>query len=91
MFRLKTALLFALVATLVLFSSLLTHGLADGGANHRSRNQNFGVSGGNVNDASRSFCCSGTMGALSRAELGHGSGDSWPNLNFSIYDLGHVV
>jgi len=26
-----------------------------------------------------------------QAELGHGSGDSWPNLNFSIYDLGHVV
>lgn len=64
MFRLKTAMVFALVATLLLFSSLLTPGLADGGANHRTRNQNFGVSGGNVNDASRSFCCSGTLGAL---------------------------
>jgi len=55
---------FALVATLLLFSSLLTPGLADGGASHRVRNQHFGVSGGNVNDASRSFCCSGTLGAL---------------------------
>ena len=64
MFRLKTAMVFALVATLLLFSSLLTPGLADGGANHRVRNQRFGVSGGNVNDASRSFCCSGTLGAL---------------------------
>src|SRR5215216_5349459 len=64
MFRLKTLLVFALVATLLLFSSLLTPGLADGGNNHRRRNQNFGVSGGNVNDASRSFCCSGTLGAL---------------------------
>ena len=64
MFRLKTAMVFALVATLLLFSSLLTPGLADGGANHRARNQRFGVSGGNVNDASRSFCCSGTLGAL---------------------------
>src|SRR5687767_16022891 len=64
MFRLKTALVFALVATLLLFSSLLTAGLADGGANHRVRNTRFGVSGGNVNDASRSFCCSGTLGAL---------------------------
>jgi hypothetical protein len=64
MFRLKTLLVFALVATLLLFSSLLTPGLADGGANHRVRNQHFGVSGGNVNDASRSFCCSGTLGAL---------------------------
>ncbi len=64
MFRLKTALVLALVATLLLFSSLLTSGLADGGANHQRRNQHFGVSGGNVNDATRSFCCSGTLGSL---------------------------
>jgi hypothetical protein len=64
MFRLKTALVLALVTTLLLFSSLLTSGLADGGANHQRRNQHFGVSGGNVNDASRSFCCSGTLGAM---------------------------
>ena len=64
MFRLKTALVFALVATLLLFSSLLTAGLADGGPNHRVRNLRFGVSGGNVNDASSRFCCSGTLGAL---------------------------
>ncbi len=37
---------------------------ADGGANHRVRNLNFGVSGGNVNDTTRRFCCSGTLGAL---------------------------
>lgn len=64
MFRVKTLLAFALVATLLLFSSLLTAGLADGGANHRVRNQHFGVSGGNVNDHSSSFCCSGTLGSL---------------------------
>ena len=64
MFRVKTLLVCALVATLLLFSSLLPSGLADGGANHRRRNQRFGVSGGNVNDASKSFCCSGTLGAL---------------------------
>ena len=64
MFRVKTLMVFALVAALALFSSLLTPGLADGGANHRVRNQNFGVSGGNVNDRSNSFCCSGTLGAL---------------------------
>ena len=64
MFRLKTALVLALVATLLLFSSLLTSGLADGGANHQVRNQHFGVSGGNVNDASTRFCCSGTLGSL---------------------------
>jgi len=42
----------------------LTPGLADSGANHQIRNMHFGVSGGNVNDASRSFCCSGTLGSL---------------------------
>ncbi|HEU4507600.1 MAG TPA: hypothetical protein VFR78_05125 [Pyrinomonadaceae bacterium] len=64
MFRVKTLLVCALVATLLLFGSLLPTGLADGGANHRVRNQRFGVSGGNVNDRSRRFCCSGTLGAL---------------------------
>ena len=64
MFRVKTLMVFALVATLALFSSLLTPGLADGGANHRVRNLHLGVSGGNVNDASNLFCCSGTLGAL---------------------------
>ncbi|HWP41642.1 MAG TPA: hypothetical protein VNO14_00305 [Blastocatellia bacterium] len=38
--------------------------LADNGANHRVRNLHFGVSGGNVNDITRRFCCSGTLGAL---------------------------
>src|SRR5215203_1387049 len=64
MIRVKTLLVCALVATLLLFSSLLPAGLADGGANHQRRNQHFGVSGGNVNDASSRFCCSGTLGAL---------------------------
>ncbi len=64
MIRVKTLLVCILVATLLLFSSLLPAGLADGGANHRVRNQRFGVSGGNVNDSTRRFCCSGTLGAL---------------------------
>jgi len=64
MFRLKTLAVFALVASLLLFSSLLTPGLADGGSNHQRRNQHLGVSGGNVDDHSNAFCCSGTLGAL---------------------------
>jgi len=64
MFRVKTLLVFALVATVSLCSSMLTPGLADGGANHQVRNQHFGVSGGNVNDHSSAFCCSGTLGSL---------------------------
>ena len=38
--------------------------LADDGPNHRVRNTHFGVSGGNVNDISKRFCCSGTLGSL---------------------------
>lgn len=52
----------ALVAAAALFSS--TPVGADNGPAHRVRNLNFGVSGGNVNDRSRSFCCSGTLGSL---------------------------
>jgi hypothetical protein len=51
----------ALAAVVVSSLGLL---LADSGANHQVRNQHFGVSGGNVNDATRSFCCSGTLGSL---------------------------
>lgn len=37
---------------------------ADGGPNHQVRNLHLGVSGGNVLDRSKTFCCSGTLGAL---------------------------
>src|SRR5215207_7787550 len=49
---------------LVCASPFTNSGMADGGANHQTRNQHLGVSGGNVNDASKAFCCSGTLGAL---------------------------
>lgn len=64
MFRFRTMLIFAFVAAILVCGSLLTPSLADGGANHRTRNLNFGVSGGNVNDITRRFCCSGTLGSL---------------------------
>lgn len=64
MFRSKAFLGCAVVVTLILSSTLLPIGLADGGPNHRVRNLRFGVSGGNVNDQTRRFCCSGTLGAL---------------------------
>ena len=34
---------------------------------YQSRNMNFGVSGGNVNDMTSTFCCSGTLGSLVHA------------------------
>jgi hypothetical protein len=43
---------------------------ADGGANHRVRNLRFGVSGGNVKDITRRFCCSGTLGSLVKDNTG---------------------
>src|SRR5512145_3526340 len=58
--------LLIIVAFTLLVSSptLVNKGLADNGPQHRVRNLNFGVSGGNVNDTTRRFCCSGTLGAL---------------------------
>ncbi|HEX7957710.1 MAG TPA: hypothetical protein VF508_12240 [Pyrinomonadaceae bacterium] len=65
MFKRKRFLVAATLTLAVLCSALLTApGFADGGANHQKRNMNFGVSGGNVNDRSRLYCCSGTLGAL---------------------------
>ena len=37
---------------------------ADGGPNHQQPSDQFGTSGGNINDITRRFCCSGTLGAL---------------------------
>jgi hypothetical protein len=31
---------------------------------YQTRNMHFGVSGGNVNDITHAFCCSGTLGSL---------------------------
>src|SRR5262249_213418 len=58
--------LLILVAFILLLSSpkLIGKGSADGGANHQGRNMHFGVSGGNVNDITRRFCCSGTLGSV---------------------------
>src|SRR4030095_7347225 len=33
-------------------------------AQYQTRNMHFGVSGGNINDITRQFCCSGTLGSL---------------------------
>ncbi|HWQ55391.1 MAG TPA: hypothetical protein VN442_17020 [Bryobacteraceae bacterium] len=50
-----------------LLAGSLTFGTAwadDNIAEHQTRNLNFGVSGGNINDISKAYCCSGTLGAL---------------------------
>ena len=51
----------------VLIASTAAWGIADGGKSHQvvqPRPISLGTSGGNVNDKTRSFCCSGTLGAL---------------------------
>jgi hypothetical protein len=63
--RLGIRLLIIVAFTLFLSSPrIISKGSADGGANHQGRNTHFGVSGGNVNDITKRFCCSGTLGAL---------------------------
>ena len=64
MLRPRPFLILTAVLAAVALSSFLIPTLADGGANHRVRNLNLGVSGGNVNDRSSRFCCSGTLGSL---------------------------
>ena len=64
MVRLRTFLIAAAVVTFVVGGSLIPLGSADNGAQHRVRNLKLGVSGGNVNDITKRFCCSGTLGAL---------------------------
>lgn len=64
MVRLRNLVIVLSVVAFLICGSLIPLGLADGGANHRRRNLKFGVSGGNVNDITKRFCCSGTLGAL---------------------------
>jgi hypothetical protein len=64
MVRFRNFLIALFVVAFLICGSLLTPGLADNGPEHRVRNLNFGVSGGNVNDITKRFCCSGTLGAL---------------------------
>lgn len=61
--RVRTCLIVFTVLGIVIAGSLAPS-LADNGPNHRVRNLRFGVSGGNVNDRTSRFCCSGTLGAL---------------------------
>ncbi|HEX8070906.1 MAG TPA: hypothetical protein VF546_13200 [Pyrinomonadaceae bacterium] len=65
MIKLRTCLLVCAVTACLVGASLFSApGRADGGANHQVLNNNYGVSGGNINDISRRFCCSGTLGSL---------------------------
>ncbi|MFL6209404.1 MAG: hypothetical protein ACJ74W_11170 [Pyrinomonadaceae bacterium] len=71
MSKLRTYLLVCAVLTCLVGAALVVSpSRADGGANHQVLNNNYGVSGGNVNDISRRFCCSGTLGSLVKDSTG---------------------
>jgi hypothetical protein len=57
----KTRLLVSFVSTAALVCAPLFVQAANP---YQTRNTNYGVSGGNVNDISSAFCCSGTLGSL---------------------------
>lgn len=55
------------ISAALLFVAMPWDALADNGPDHRLTQTGaieLGTSGGNVNDSSRRFCCSGTLGAL---------------------------
>src|SRR5215831_19309673 len=62
--RIRRIVLFGLSCTLLFSIGLV---LADSGPNHEIKQAlpiSLGTSGGNVNDITRRFCCSGTLGAV---------------------------
>jgi hypothetical protein len=59
MFKTKLYFLASILVTALVCSPLLGQGDP-----YRTRNPHFGVSGGNINDITRVFCCSGTLGSL---------------------------
>jgi len=64
MFKSKTRLLASIIGTAAILGAPL---LVQAANPYQSRNMHFGVSGGNVNDITSAFCCSGTLGSLVHA------------------------
>src|SRR5262250_3343806 len=64
MFKSKTRLLVSIIGTAAILGAPL---LVQAANPYQSRNMHFGVSGGNVNDITSAFCCSGTLGSLVHA------------------------
>ena len=56
--KIKISYLLSIVAVAFFCAPVLTQ------AQYQQRNTRFGVSGGNINDITRLYCCSGTLGSL---------------------------
>jgi hypothetical protein len=63
MFKTKISFLASILTTALICSPLATQAAPHINP-YQTRNQHFGVSGGNVNDITHAFCCSGTLGSL---------------------------
>jgi hypothetical protein len=59
------------VGALVALITFALSAVADSGSNHRGVSQLFGTSGGNINDISTLYCCSGTLGSLVQDNQGN--------------------
>jgi hypothetical protein len=64
MFKTKIHLLASILTTALVCSPLATYAAPPPPNPYQTRNMNYGVSGGNVNDITKAFCCSGTLGSL---------------------------
>jgi hypothetical protein len=64
MFKTKIHLLASILTTAFICSPLAAHAAPPPPNPYQTRNTNYGVSGGNVNDITKVFCCSGTLGSL---------------------------
>src|SRR4029453_18314927 len=56
--KIKLSFLLSILTAVLVCAPSVAH------AQYQTRNPHFGVSGGNINDISRRFCCSGTLGSL---------------------------
>jgi hypothetical protein len=64
MFKIKIGFLSSILTAALICLPLVTQAAAPPPNPYQTRNPHFGVSGGNVNDITRAFCCSGTLGSL---------------------------
>src|SRR5215472_1560124 len=62
--KIKISSLLSILTIALICSPTLTQ------AQYQGQNNNYDVSGGNINDISRRFCCSGTLGSLVRGANG---------------------
>ena len=64
MSKTKIHSLASVFTTALICLPLVTHAAAPAANPYQTRNHHFGVSGGNVNDITHAYCCSGTLGSL---------------------------